>query len=58
MAADGYRQAGFEPFGMDIRPQPNYPYEFRQGNALEILEDFLQGKSLFISLSFRWSFEQ
>ena len=48
MAADGYRQAGFEPFGMDIRPQPNYPYEFRQGNALEILEDldFVRGFDL------------
>lgn len=48
MAADGYRTAGFEPFGVDVRPQPNYPYEFRQANALEILEDldFVRGFDL------------
>jgi len=39
MAAEGYVAAGFVPFGTDIRPQSNYPYEFKQGNALEILKD-------------------
>ena len=48
MAADGYRAAGFEPFGVDVRPQPSYPYEFRRGDALEILEDldFVRGFDL------------
>lgn len=40
MASDGYAQAGFKVFGIDLNSQPSYPYEFRQGNALEILKDF------------------
>ena len=45
-ASTGYQRAGFDVYGVDKDPQPNYPFPFHQGDAIDVLVRLNRGDAV------------